>query len=193
MNRSSLGCLLLFAALLLLPLSAHAHKLSIFAWPEGKEIRGEVKFSGGRQAKNVQIAVQNATNSSVLTETVCDEQGEFHVALPEQARKAQYDLLLVANGGEGHRGEWLLEAKEYLAAVGNDVPSAVSASPVLNEQQLRRIVAEEISKGLSPVRKTLAENQEHKPSLHDLLGGIGWIIGLVGITAWAQSRKNHKE
>jgi nickel transport protein len=189
MNRSSLGCLLLFIALFLLPLSGQAHKLSIFAWPEGKEIHGEVKFSGGRQAKNVQITVQNAANSTVLSDTVCDEKGEFRVALPDQVRKGKYDLLLVANGGEGHRGEWLLEAKEYLSAISSDTLSTASASAGINEQQLRRIVAEEISNGLSPLRKTLAENQEHEPSLHDLLGGIGWILGLVGITAWAQSRK----
>lgn len=104
MNRSFLLLPLLVAAIFL-PLPAQAHKLSIFAWPEGNEIHGEVKFSGDRQAKNVAITVQNAADSTVLAETVCDEQGEFHVALPEQVLKLHPDLLLVANGGEGHRGE----------------------------------------------------------------------------------------
>ncbi|MCW5200737.1 hypothetical protein VU07_02840, partial [Desulfobulbus sp. F4] len=87
MNRSFLFLLLLAAAVFLRPLPAQAHKLSVFAWPEGGEIHGEVKFSGGHQAKKVNIVVQNQADSTVLAETVCDEQGEFHIALPEQVLK----------------------------------------------------------------------------------------------------------
>lgn len=191
MNRSFLLLPLLLVALLL-PLSAQAHKLSIFAWPEGSEIHGEVKFSGDRQAKHVAITVQNAADSTVLAKTVCDEQGDFHVALPEHVLKSHPDLLFVANGGEGHRGEWLLPAKEYaeeaVSSLSTAAPSSSSGAAV-DEQVLRRIVAEEVRKGLSPVRKALAESRDHEPELHDILGGIGWIIGLIGIAAWAQSRR----
>lgn len=191
MNRS-LFLLPLLVAALLLPLSAQAHKLSIFVWPEGSEIHGEVKFSGDRQAKNVPITVQNAADSTVLIETVCDEQGEFHIALPEQVLKSHPDLLFVANGGEGHRGEWLLPAKEYaeeaVSSLSTAAPSSSSGAAV-DEQVLRRIVAEEVRKGLSPVRKALAESRDHEPELHDILGGIGWIVGVVGLLAWFHSRK----
>jgi nickel transport protein len=212
MNHLSFIRQLLFAALLLLPFSAQAHKISIFAWPEGSEIHGEVKFNGGRKAKNVQIAVQNTADSAVLAETVCDENGEFRVALPEQALKTHPDLLLVANGGEGHRGEWRLEATEYAsaasaatspaAAASSAAPAvptatptpaaqtyAVSATTVVGEQLLRRVVSEELSKGLSPVRKALAERHDQEPTLRDIVGGMGWIIGLAGMAAWAQSRR----
>jgi nickel transport protein len=199
MNRLAHLILLLAAALLLLPPAAQAHKLSIFAWPEGGEIRGEVKFSGGRKAKNVQIAVQNAADHAVLAETACDENGAFRFTLPEQAQQARPDLLIVANGGEGHRGEWLLEAKDYAPAAS--VASVEPAAPVepaqtgsasaagLSEQQLRRVVAEEISKALSPVRQSIAESLDPEPTLRDILGGIGWLIGLAGLAAWAQSRR----
>ncbi len=214
MNRlSQLTLLLLAAVLLLLPHAAQAHKLSVFAWPEGGEIRGEVKFNGGRKAKNVQIAVQNAADQAVLAETVCDENGAFCFSLPEQALTAKPDLLIVANGGEGHRGEWLLAAKEYAPAVpaGSTAAAAVVSSPEptapteavtqaaqqaaapsagVSEQQLRRIVAEEMSRSLSPVRQSIAENLAPKPTLCDILGGIGWLVGLAGVAAWAQSRRS---
>ncbi len=191
--------IVLLAVLLLLPPAAQAHKLSIFAWPEGSEIRGEVKFSGGRKAKNVQILAQNATDQTVLSETVCDENGAFRFALPEQAQQARPDLLIVANGGEGHRGEWLLEAKDYAPAAS--VASAESAAPAepaqtgsasaagFSEQQIRRVVAEEMSKGLAPIRQSIAESLDPEPTLRDILGGIGWLIGLAGLAAWAQSRR----
>lgn len=210
----------LLAALLLVPaFSAQAHKINIFAWPEGSTLLGEVKFNGGRLAKNVTIEVQNATDNAVLATTVCDEKGEFRVALPDQVVKARPDLLLVANAGEGHRGEWLLKAAEY-APAGDAVaaPAAKSepaqaqtepaaptsqaaqqaaapsssSSAAVNEELLRRVVAEEVSKGLSPVRKALAESQNQEPTLRDILGGIGWIVGLAGIAAWGQSRRSKK-
>ncbi|MGX9726316.1 MAG: hypothetical protein ACTFAK_03030 [Candidatus Electronema sp. VV] len=198
MNRLA-HLVVLLAALLLLPLAAQAHKLSIFAWPEGSEILGEVKFSGGRKAQNVQIAVQNAVDHAVLAETACDENGAFRFALPEQALQARPDLLIVANGGEGHRGEWLLEAKDYAPAVpAGSVPTssvstgstaAAAVSSGLSEQQIRRVVAEEMSKALSPVRQSIAESLDPEPTLRDILGGIGWLIGLAGLAAWAQSRR----
>lgn len=225
MNRFFQAALLLAAVLILLPPAAQAHKLSIFAWPEGGDIRGEVKFSGGRKAKNVQIAVQNTADQTVLAETVCDENGAFRFALPEQALKASPDLLIVANGGEGHRGEWLLEAKEYASAVaaGSVSAGSTAAAPPepaaassaeatqeapaqtvqaqqtqaaafagISEQQLRRVVADELSKGLSPIRQSLAESLDPEPTLRDILGGIGWLIGLAGMAAWAQSRRSKK-
>ncbi|CAK8717627.1 MAG: nickel transport protein [Candidatus Electronema aureum] len=190
MKHSSLFCL---ALILLLPLSAQAHKLSIFAWPEGSEIRGEVKFSGGRQAKNVNIVVQNRLDSSIVAETVCDEKGDFRLTLPEQTMKTKPDLLIIANGGEGHRGEWLLEAKEYAAVISDTAPPAqasASSAVAVNESQLRRIVAEELSKGLSPIRQSLAESINPEPGLRDILGGIGWILGIAGMAAWASRRKS---
>jgi nickel transport protein len=196
MNRlSQLILLLLAAALLLLPHTAQAHKLSVFAWPEGGEIRGEVKFSGGRKAKNVQIAVQNAADQAVLAETSCDENGAFRFALPEQALTAKPDLLIVANGGEGHRGEWLLAAKEYApavpaGAVSTGSTAAAAPSAGVSEQQIRRIVAEEMSKSLSPIRQSVAESLDPEPTLRDILGGVGWLIGLAGMAAWAQSRRS---
>lgn len=215
MNHSSFFRLLVLAVLLLLPISAQAHKISIFAWSEGRELHGEVKFNGGRKAKNVQIAVQNAADSVVLAETVCNENGEFRVALPDAVLKTHPDLLLVANGGEGHRGEWRLEATEYASAANAAaspaaaassaapaVPAATptpaaqaSASPAAasDELLLRRVVSEELSKGLSPVRKALAESHDQEPTMRDILGGMGWIIGLAGMAAWAQSRRQCRQ
>jgi nickel transport protein len=46
-----------------------------------------------------------------------------------------------------------------------------------------------MSKALSPIRQSLAERLDPEPSLRDILGGLGWLIGLAGMAAWAQSRR----
>jgi nickel transport protein len=55
------------------------------------------------------------------------------------------------------------------------------------EQTLRRIVREETE----PLKRLLSETNKQlsKPGLVEVIGGIGYIVGLVGIALWAGNRK----
>lgn len=203
--------LFLFSISVLLPLTAHAHKLRIFAWPEGDIIYGETAFSGTRKPKNAKITVQDAANHTVLLTTRTDEQGNFNFAVPQKAVVEHLDLLLVVNAGEGHRGEWPMPAAEYLTltsppkivGVKESTPTVAKNAPspsvdtanavLIDEQLLRRIVEEELEKKLTPLRRMLAESKDNSPGLRDILGGIGYILGLAGILAWLQAKKQHKK
>ncbi len=205
-----LTILFLFSISVLLPLTAHAHKLRIFAWSEGDIIYGETAFSGNRKPKNAEITVQDAANHAVLLTTRTDEQGKFSFTMPDDAVREHLDLLLVVNAGEGHRGEWPLPAAEYLVlntppmstGVKESKPTAVTnhaSSPadptntvLVDEQLLRRIVDEELEKKLAPLRHMLAENKDNSPDLRDILGGIGYILGLAGLLAWMQAKKQQR-
>ena len=46
-----------------------------------------------------------------------------------------------------------------------------------------------LDKKMKPVLKMLAESRATGPGISDILGGIGYIIGLVGIAAYFHSRK----
>ena len=70
--------------------------------------------------------------------------------------------------------------------------SAVQTAPAVDSGMLRQIVSEEVNKAVNPIRRTLAEASEHEPSLQDILGGIGWIIGMAGLAAWMQSRRKQQ-
>ena len=212
MNALSRFLSLIFLfSFVLLPLTANAHKLRIFAWPEGNMIYGETAFSGNRKPKNAEISVQDAATHTVLFTTRTDDQGKFSLTIPEKAAQEQLDLLLVVNSGEGHRGEWPLPAAEYLA--DNAATTAITvkeSSPTdeklssppppadlvntvsFDEQLLRRIIDEELEKKLAPVKYVLAENSDKGPDLRDILGGIGYILGLAGILAWLQAKKQQK-
>ena len=189
--RLVLLALVLFCVL---PLSAaQAHKLNIFAWPSQDNIQGEAVFSGGRKAKNIKVTVQNAETHLVLLETISDQEGGFQFALPELAREEQVDLLIAAYAGEGHRGEWLVPAKEYLHAGTSPTLSQQNRTNApLDEQLIRQIAAEEMDKKLAPIRQTLAESRKRKPELRDILGGIGCIIGLAALVSWVLKKKPKK-
>lgn len=58
----------------------------------------------------------------------------------------------------------------------------------VDEATLRRIVDEALEAKLAPLRRSLAGN-ETGPRMTDIIGGIGYLVGLAGLAAWARSRR----
>ncbi len=182
--------------------SSQAHKIRIFAWEENGTIKTETQFSGGRGAKNAEISVINKENNQELLSGTTDNQGFFSFAIPKAAKENRCDLNIVVNSGDGHKNNWLLSAADYLQGEENaSVPPSHVTLPqnqtnqhefsacVVDEEQLTRIIESTLKKELAPIKRSLAKQQEQKPSLQDILGGIGYIFGLAGITAYFKSKK----
>ena len=205
---------LLLAIVLFFTSSVHAHKVRIFAYNEGDEIITESVFSGGRTVKNSEIIVQDADSGSVILTGRTDDQGLFRFPIPEAVKTGKPDLKIIINCGEGHKGEWLLSAEEYLGEQEAEpeplhsmeqtaakesvetVSRLVSETQVvttIDEQLISRVVEQALDKKLTPIKRMLAENREHKPTLTDILGGIGYLVGLAGIAAYLKSRKDNSQ
>lgn len=182
--------------ILLTSIPGYAHKIRIFAWEEGGIIQTEVKFSGGKVAKNTTITVASKQNQQELLTGTTDSQGKFSFPIPQTAKDNRYDLEIIANSGDGHKNSWLLNARDYLELTQSpqplhqDIPStSLSPTYVLNEDQLSQIIESALDKKLAPIKRSLARQQDQKPSLQDILGGIGYILGLAGIAAYFKSKR----
>lgn len=191
--------LLALASLLATP--AQAHRANIFAWEESGRIHVECSFSGGKPAKNAPITVYDASDGTEITRLKTDTKGAGSFPIPDAAREGRKDLRLVLSAGEGHRGEWIITADEYLgtlpgsqtmtdasAAASETPPQAVATS--MDETALKRIVDEALAKRIGPINRQLAALADPAPGVQDIIGGIGWIIGLFGIAALVKSRKS---
>jgi nickel transport protein len=196
--------LLLLLILILLPISAEAHKIRVFAYAEGDTIKGETSFNGGKPAKNIEILVTNSTSEETILTTRTNDQGEFTFTLSEAVKKAQNDILIIANAGEGHRNTWLLQAADYLPDVVTKTPMQQPKEKVqktnkqpgnvatgIDEKSLKKIVDQSVAEQLGPIKRMLIENNEKKVSLQDIIGGIGYIIGLAGLAAIMKSQKEN--
>ena len=191
------------------PIPAHAHRVNIFAWVEGDTVFTQSKFGGGRKAMNALVEVYDDEENKLL-EGRTDDNGDFSFKIP---KRSALKIVLVA--GTGHRGEWLVPLEEIAAA---DAPGATAAGtpppppvqpapenapapvvvatpPQLDEAMVKRIesaVEKAVERKLHPVTRMLAESMNKGPSFKDILGGIGYILGLVGIAAYVQSRKEKR-
>ncbi|KUG27159.1 hypothetical protein ASZ90_003006 [hydrocarbon metagenome] len=76
------------------------------------------------------------------------------------------------------------------AATGTPVPPpAASSAPVSPDPALLAAMDRMLDAKLAPVKSMLAESLDPAPSMTEILGGIGWIFGLMGVAAYFKSRK----
>jgi nickel transport protein len=196
--------LLVAATLLAVGLAATgaAHNVQVFAYLDGQTIRGEATVGGGKKAKNADILILDPDDKTTLARTKTDDDGSFSIALNETGRPQTGPLLVVLEAGPGHRAEWLLQTVAESAASSpqalvNKPPTngktLETNSPPINTDELRRLIGEVVEEKLVPVKQMIAQQQASAPGLKDILGGLGFIVGIGGIIAYTVSRKRNKK
>jgi len=205
-------CLLL--SIYLLPTVAYAHKVSIYAYAEDGMVFAEGYFSDGTRTRNSLIEVFDAKTGEKLLEGKTDNEGKFSFNIPFNIPKAT-SLKLVLHASMGHRNDYTLSAKEVKEAMGireSGVRSqesevrkqteerssrlSKSATPMtiasgVSSAEIETIVERIMDRKLQPVITILLKLKENseKPGLTEILGGIGYIIGLMGIAMYFKSRR----
>ena len=220
--RGAIAALFTLALLvlpMLLPADALAHRVNIFAWLEGENIVVECAFSRSAPVRGGLVTVFDATDGKELLQGHTNERGVFVFPVPEAVRHA-HGLRIQINAGEGHVNDWTMTAAEIneaqelshgflpaapapAEAAPPAVTSIVPATPApatpaaadgaLTAPEVRAIVAEALASGLSPIRRELAALSSPGPSVRDIIGGLGWIMGLVGIACWFMARRKQQK
>ncbi len=170
--------------------AAFAHKVMIFAYVDGDTVYTKSKFSGGKKAKNSQVIVYNQQGNKLL-EGKTDNNGEFSFKVPQKTT-----LKIVLNAGMGHRGQWTLPIEEIEQQTKSEAKAAPKAQNVtatgLTLPEVQEVVEKVLEKKLRPIMKMLAESNEKEPEISDIIGGIGYIFGLMGVASYFHFRKKNK-
>jgi nickel transport protein len=176
----------------------YAHKVRVFAWAEGETIHTESKFSGGKALQNGTITVEEDLGGAVLLTGKTDKSGLFQFQVPKTSSPI---LNIVINSGDGHKGSWkhdlgevaahLIQSPGKVVATEEKVPAQrqSTSESCISKEELSAILDTTLEAKLAPIRRTLAEESEKKVSIQDVLGGLGYILGLAGIAAYMKSRK----
>ncbi|MFZ0724507.1 MAG: hypothetical protein WAM61_01855 [Desulfobacterales bacterium] len=205
----------LFFALILLLFSgeALAHNVTVFAWVEGDTIHVESKYSGGRRPMAAPVEVYDS-RGILLLKGATDDNGEFSFNVP-----AKTEMKVVVLAGMGHRGEWTIPVADLEgvsvnlpaqaapaasppgAETGADQarngPPPASGDPVagggLTATQIQHAVEHALDAKLKPVLTLLVETRQRRPSVTDVLGGIGYIFGLIGVAAFISAKRRNPQ
>ena len=190
-----------------------AHKVMIFAWVEGDTVHTQSKFSGGKRAKNSTVVVYDNEGNQLL-EGKTDGKGEFSFKVPKRT-----ELKIVLKASMGHMAEWKIPAEEITGvarvsesgtrevAVEAAVQEAVSSmdtktkdnreQPVfmavgLSRQEVSDLIDESLDRKLGPMLNMLADSLDQGPRVSEVIGGVGYIFGLVGVALYFATRRKGK-
>jgi nickel transport protein len=198
--------------LLTMATPALAHRVLVFAFAEGDTIHTESKFVGSGAVQKGQVLVQDKKTGQTLLTGTTDDQGKFSFKIPPEATAGKLELLIVTEAAMGHKGEWLLKAESYLpgaqkastpAAPGVSTPAtpAPSTSPAVaggakaanfDQQALEAALDKSLERHLAPLKEMLTDLTIHRTSFTDVLGGLGYIMGIFGLVAYFMSKKQPK-
>ncbi len=191
--------------------TAQAHKVKTFAYVEGDSVVVEAYFSKSAKARDSKVLMYDSSGT-LIHEGITDEDGIYRVkgeALP----KLTGDLRIEVEVGEGHKAEYTLMTEDLPETVkkasdksGKSMPvpegSPVTKKPTASAQAdtegledvIRQVVREEnkaLTKMIGNQQRMLLEMQDRGPTVAETVGGLGWIMGLVGIAAFFMSRKRN--
>jgi nickel transport protein len=206
-------CLLFSLCILVRP--ADAHKVNIFAYAENGRVYAEGYFADGSKCKNSLIEVVDNKTGEKLLEGKTGDNGQFSFDIPHAT-----SLKLVLHAGTGHQNEYILSEEEVREAMlleekktGNlavqskkpvsepkpqkqEQPSGIAhdMNSTMTSHDVDAAVERVIDKKLQPVMRILVNLQEksEKPGLTEILGGIGYIIGILGIIAYFKGRSTNR-
>ena len=63
----------------------------------------------------------------------------------------------------------------------------------MTAREIEAIVSRQLELKIKPLVRMVVASQEKRPSMSEILGGIGYIIGLVGLGAYMRYRKDRRQ
>ena len=181
--------------------AAQAHRLNLFAYADGTQIVGSAYFSGGG-APDGAIVTAYAPDGTMQGQTATDAEGAF--ALEAAAR---VDHRITVETVDGHAAAFVVAAAELPASLPAPDGAAVTtladqAAPAaadpatepvaaVGATDLEALVEQSVRRQIQPLREDLAALST-RVRLQDILGGIGYIVGMFGFVAYIMSLRRQE-
>ncbi len=190
-NKLYLILIFIFLIIMMVNISVFAHKVNIFAYVEGEKIYTESYFNDGKKCIDSKIEVFDNQENKLL-EGLTDKEGEFSFEVPSE----DGDLKIVLTASMGHQAEYSILADELSSTAGlikeepEEPVSLISPEASLVDlKEIQSIIEDTLDEKLKSIMREIKKSQEDKISPTEIIGGIGYIIGIFGIIAYFLSRK----
>ena len=182
-SKKGLIIILVVVVVMFVVSPSFAHKVMIFGWVEGDTVQTISKFNGGKRVQNAPVSVFD-TDDTFILKGVTNTEGLFSFKRPDKD-----SLKIVLEASMGHKTTCLVETKTDTAVesvVEQTEVETIADSPC-PEKNIEKIVGKALDRKIAKVLQLIRENDE-KQSISEIIGGIGYILGLVGIALWFKSR-----
>ena len=168
--------------------AAEAHLLKLFVDVEGPTISGYGFFVGGGRPQGARVLLRDDAGREVAS-LATDESGRFSWTAPGPGA-----YVVALDAGDGHFVERRIGAERFTPAAAAPGPTASAPPSVASPEprDLGALVEASVDRALARRLQPLLEAQaaaEARLRFNDVMGGIGMIVGLAGLAAWAMARR----
>jgi len=178
--------------------SASAHKVNVFAWVEGDTVHVEGYFAGKKKAQDSLVEVFDSSGEKLLDGRT-NQQGEFSFKIPKIT-----DLKIVLTASMGHKNDFVIplsDLEEVSPQTTAESSRLTEAEPYekkmispgaaleVNLSQMESLIDKALDRKLIPLSKLIRETRPEGPTFVEVVGGIGYIFGLMGVALYFMSKK----
>jgi len=151
---------------------AQGHRLIVKAYADGDSIYARGYMEDGSACRYSAALLKNSADET-LVQGVTNSEGHCVFPKPQES-----DLKVVIFGDMGHRGESPVTITQIHSSQTTDHPE----------------VSEIVDQKLAPLVAAVEQLQyaQEQTKIRDIIGGIGYIMGLVGIALYISNKKGHK-
>jgi nickel transport protein len=190
--------------ILLAPATTRAHGVSVFAYAEGDTVLVDGYFHDGAKCKDCMVEAFDSHDSTVAKGKT-DASGKFSFTAP-----ARIDMVIRLSDPVGHLAEYRLPASdlpESLPAASGELEIAAGTTHAHSHAptesgtsvdaqngkrhdptEIEQMVEKAVARQLEPVRRAMEESGRRR-RISDVIGGIGYIVGLMGIILYFRSKR----
>ena len=193
-NKLYLILIFIFLIIIIMDVSIFAHKVNIFAYVEGGKIYTESYFNDGKKCMDSKIEVFDNQENKLL-EGLTDKEGIFCFEAPPED-VIDGDLKVILTASMGHRAEYIVPANELRGVTGltqeKSEESVSKVSPEISSfdvKEIQILIEDALDEKLKPIMREIKKSQENRISPTEIIGGIGYIVGIFGMIAYFLSRK----
>ncbi|MGA1845451.1 MAG: hypothetical protein ACMUIS_12885 [bacterium] len=207
--HAACACMILVLGIML-PSRALGHKVNVFAYADAGNVYTESYFNDGSPCRDSLIQVYDSAGTELLAGKT-DDKGVFSFAIPTRT-----DLRIVLTASMGHRAEYRLPAAELpgtaTSGAEGDVPSGATdtANTAESVDQNGKDVSEDlpttitldtirsvvedaversIERRMTPLVHSMMRSRTSRVPLTDIIGGIGYIFGVMGLILYFKKRE----
>ena len=194
-NKPYLILIFIFLIIMMVDISVFAHKVNIFAYVEGGKIYTESYFNDGKKSIDSKIETFDNQGNKLL-EGLTDEEGMFSFEIPSE-EVIEGDLKVVLTASMGHRAEYIIPVNELGGGVAGltqekseePIPTVFPQISSFDLKEIQSLIENTLDEKLKPIMREIKKSQEDRISPTEIIGGIGYIIGIFGMIAYFLSRK----
>ncbi|MBS1182109.1 MAG: cbiL [Proteobacteria bacterium] len=173
------------AAFILLVLPAEAHRLKLFVQAAGGAITGYGFYIGGGRPEGVELVITTPDGKEVRRLRTGSD-GDFSFTPPVPGR---YHLALASGDGHFAEVDVSTDGGPTTAVPAGKTAQAPLPAPTDLDARIATAVDAAVARQIRPLLEAY-DAADGRVRFNDLLGGLGWIVGIAGLWAWFRSRRS---